>query len=258
MALIRSSLVLVGVVAALLCGCLSDPPGKTNVRNDAGSDAGDAANQTPDARDDARNDADADASADSDAGDAATNACPTGMGCSRSGAPGVCNAFGACVECLREGDGHCAGAKPHCTTAYTCVECTQQSHCGLSEKCRNGACIERCGDGVVDADEDCEQGITGWSANNCNFGTCKRNVYENCRNDSTLCSQQVLCSAAFTCFEQSDNNCVTSCPTLPGFSIGCSQAFCYVDCTSGPCPRGTHCTRDVAIGSASVNMCFGD
>lgn len=256
----RRSLALVGVLTALSHGCLGDDPAATSRRSDAGADAGDASNDPRDARAESQDGSGDAHEAGSETG--ASGPCANveaGRGCARSGAPGVCNAFGACVECLTEGDAHCAGEKPHCTSAYTCVECTLNAHCNpTTEKCRNGSCIQRCGDGVVDPDEDCEQGIAGWTVNNCNFQTCKRTVYENCRGDSTRCSQQVLCTAAFTCMEQSDNNCVTSCPDMPGYVIGCSSGLCYINCASGPCPGDTHCTRDVAVGSASVDMCFGN
>ena len=272
---IARSLVLFSGLAVLLHGCLGDGPSVAAPGRDAGADASDARAEASDVRDgspdtgDERGDAsDASADASGDAsGDAADaraegggSACPVGSGCVRAGgAAGVCTAFGACVECLNQGDGRCAGDKPYCTTAFTCVECTAPSHCNpTTEKCRNGSCIVRCGDGVIDPDEDCERGIAGWTVNNCDFATCKRTVYENCRSDSTKCSQQVLCAASFTCFEQSDSNCVTSCPSMPGYTVGCASGLCYIDCTSGRCPGDTHCTRDVAIGSATVNMCFGD
>jgi hypothetical protein len=248
----RRSLASACMLAFVLCGCRGDPPSETPKNRDAGGEAGDARSEAGDAP--------------SEAGDAPgetggeTGQCSTrGAGCNRSGAAGVCNEFGACVECLAEDAGQCAGATPHCTTAFTCVECTLNSHCNpTTEKCKNGSCIIRCGDGTIDPDEDCEQGIPGWTSSNCNFTTCKRTVYENCRGDSTRCAHQGLCSAAFSCLETSDSNCVTSCPSLPGFVIGCSSGLCYIDCATSPCPFDTNCKRGVSVASKTVDMCFGN
>lgn len=255
---LRKSFALISVITPLLCSCLDDQPSLEKAKRDAGIEAGAADAQTGDANSELRDATDERDARDANVGNNPCSNVPPGTGCARSGgAPGVCTAFGACVECLSDDAGVCAGEKPHCTSGFTCVECALDAHCGVTQKCRNGSCIERCGDGVIDADEDCEEGLTGWTAANCDFATCKRTIYENCRGNSLLCAQPVLCSAAFTCFEQSDSNCVTSCPTLPDYEIGCASGFCYVDCAAGPCPRGTHCTS-TSIGANQIQMCFGD
>jgi hypothetical protein len=185
-----------------------------------------------------------------------------GTACALAGRSGVCDSAGACVECLSEGDGHCAGATPHCTSAHSCVRCTADSHCGLSEKCVNAACVPKCGDGVLDPGEDCERGYLNSSASNCNFTTCKRLNYMNCHDSSVQCPPSTGCLAAFYCLPVSDKNCVTSCPEVPGMKTGCRTGICYLDCTAaagGKCPSDMHCVSASPDSSSFVtDMCFGN
>jgi Cys-rich repeat protein len=185
-----------------------------------------------------------------------------GMGCALQGRSGVCDAAGACVECLTEGDGRCAGATPHCTSAHTCVQCIENSHCGLGEKCNNGSCIAACGDGVLDPGEDCERGYLNSSASNCDLATCKRLNYRNCRDAAVTCPMGTACLAAFYCLPISDMNCVTSCPEVPGMVTGCRMGICFLDCSAaagGKCPSDMNCTMASADGTSNVvEMCFGN
>jgi hypothetical protein len=182
----------------------------------------------------------------------------SGTSCALAGKSGVCDSAGACVECLTEGDGRCAGAAPHCTTAHTCVRCTENSHCGLGEKCVNAACVSKCGDGVLDEGEDCERGYLNSSPSNCDFATCKRTNYLNCRDTSVVCPAGTVCLASFYCTPRSDNNCVTSCPEVPGYKVSCSTAVCYIDCTNGgSCPSDMECTEATPDGTNVTMMCFG-
>ncbi|HET8935291.1 MAG TPA: hypothetical protein VFN67_17705 [Polyangiales bacterium] len=185
-----------------------------------------------------------------------------GTGCSVSGQSGVCDSAGACVECLMEGDGRCAGSKPHCTSAHKCERCTVDDHCAFDEKCVNADCIKKCGDGVLDPGEDCERGYLNSSASNCDFATCKRTNYINCRDTAVMCPMGTFCIAAFYCLPTSDMNCVTSCPEVPGMRTGCRQGICFLDCSAaegGKCPSDMHCEHASADGTSElVDMCFGN
>jgi hypothetical protein len=185
-----------------------------------------------------------------------------GAGCARrDGGSGVCDAAGGCVECLTEGDGRCAGATPHCSSAHSCVRCLQDDQCGFGEKCINNSCIAKCGDGVLDEGEDCERGYLNSSASNCDFLTCKRLNYVNCRDSSAICMGGTACLAAFYCLPTSDMNCVTSCPEVPGMRTGCSRGICYLDCTAaagGRCPSDMHCENASVDGTFITDMCFGN
>jgi hypothetical protein len=198
-----------------------------------------------------------------------TNACSlsndrSGTACSTSaGQPGACDGAGACVECLTEGDGRCGGSTPHCNSAHKCVGCTSDSHCNpVSEKCALGVCKAKCGDGIIDQGEDCERGLQGWSSDNCNFSTCRRTVYQSCYGHSEVCAMQAYCLAGWFCIGVSDSNCVTSCPSMPGFTSRCSRGICYLVCgatASTGCPWDMTCTANVSDpgGAGTVDMCFG-
>jgi hypothetical protein len=186
----------------------------------------------------------------------------SGAACTTTaGAPGACDGAGACVECLTEGDGRCGGGTPHCNSAHKCVACTSNSHCNpVSEKCALGVCKLKCGDGVIDEGEDCERGLQGWDSNNCNFSTCKRNVYESCYQHSEVCDMQAYCLAGYYCIALSDNNCVTSCPQMPGYTSRCASAICYLACdaaTNTGCPADMHCVTGSPDSKVTVDMCFG-
>ena len=188
----------------------------------------------------------------------------SGTGCSTStGQSGACDGSGACVECLNENDGRCGGSTPHCNSAHKCVQCTSNSHCNpVSEKCVLGECKPKCGDGIIDEQEDCERGLQGWNDTNCNFSTCRRTVYQSCYNQGQVCSTPGTCLAGWFCVAISDSNCVTSCPKMPGFTSRCSSGICYLACgstASTGCPWDMVCQRNVADpgGSGTVDMCFG-
>lgn len=222
------------VVAHALHSCLGGPPGRLSSFEDAGDAASDAADAAGDA---------------GDAGDAAVDVGNTdgglcsnrdaGASCSRNGAPGVCSELHTCVECLREGDGRCAGERPHCTSASTCAECTVNEHCHPTrEKCHDGSCVIRCGDGVIDSGEDCEVGMPGWTVATCDYATCKRTLYRLCADG---CGPNALCIAGDVCWEQIDSECVETCPALPGYDVACFAGFCHIDCSTGSCPSDTRC-----------------
>jgi hypothetical protein len=197
----------------------------------------------------------------------ATNSCELrndkgGTNCSLNGQAGACDGAGACLECWQEGDGRCTGSTPHCNSAHKCVRCTANSHCGnpLTEKCVAGACRLKCGDGVIDSGEDCEQGVSGWNSTNCDFATCKRTNYVTCNQPDVICKTDTRC--VDYCMPFSDSNCVTSCPTLPGFMPACRTGICYLACdiaSGAGCPSDMHCELASPNGSApSVGICLSN
>lgn len=54
------------------------------------------------------------------------------------GGPGRCNAQGACVECLADGD--CPGSTPFCSAAGACIQCRSGADCDSGVCDDNGTC----------------------------------------------------------------------------------------------------------------------
>jgi hypothetical protein len=90
----------------------------------------------------------------------------------------------------------------------------------------------RCGDGRIDADEDCEVGLPGWTSENCST-RCRQTLYPN----SNPCTFEV--GEPFAFYEKGD------CLELPGFSVGCFYLFgqsCQILCSdTADCPVGFTC-----------------
>lgn len=111
--------------------------------------------------------------------------------------------------------------------------------------CSSGSACS-CGNGTVEANEECDPAASGWS-DFCD-DMCKRTVYEPCQQSQECFGKNSLCSAyepgeehlfcADICKQDED------CAHLPGFRATCNFAWCVVLCTDGECPNGMRCVPD--------------
>jgi len=124
--------------------------------------------------------------------------------------------------------------------ASSCLGCcmpeTQRSDCAADSDCDPSTltCVQRCGNGQIDADEDCEIGLPGWTRENCS-ASCRQTVYPNTKR----CTFELEAKPTVF-YGQGD------CADLPGFSEACYYLFgqgCLLVCsTSEDCPIGFSCT----------------
>ena len=210
--------------------------------------------------------------------------CPRGAGCQQQqlmGSADQCNSrcVAMTVTMRQDGDGCCPnGANatndrdcPGCRSASECprgetcnagkCECpgtpssTNREHCGscgnacaADEDCVDGRCEERCGNEVVDSDEQCDESAPGWLNNGGACVNCRltAEAYQACRaggqdcwpNSSSvgwICSGTGACSR--TCNGRSD--CLVT-----GANAACVAAgrlnICVLQ-TCSECRRGTQC-----------------
>ena len=199
---------------------------------------------------------------------------------SASGRSGVCSK-GACIGCVDSSD--CAKVSPStpvCVTG-TCAECASPSDCSAGT-CRratcsggfcgqeitawascatgrvcnaSGACAQSCGNGHLDAGEECEIGVAGWDFLSCDSGTCQRLTYRQCtssRDCEVGCASGGICGE--TCSTASD------CPRAPpNVTATCYEGDCALACDgSGQCPMGLTCVNDPLRHEGHTGVCLAD
>jgi len=167
---------------------------------------------------------------------------PDSSPCTLSTGAGVCN-DAQCRECVTSNDCRGRSGRPVCSRNQ-CVVCTATEGCGSDQTCVDNQCIARCGNGVVDSDEQCDTGPgSGWDLSTCSID-CKRRVYADCSGTSSAsCSQGQMCGSSL-------NICTTlfctgndSCPAVPGFAVACTaNSLCEILCNNGSCPNGLRCS----------------
>jgi hypothetical protein len=101
----------------------------------------------------------------------------------------------------------------------------------LGTNCDDGEV--RCGNGRIDADEDCEIGLPGWTSSNCS-ASCRQTLYPN----ANPCTFEI--SVDPIAFYAQGN-----CPDLPGFTERCFYLVgqsCQLLCNdTEDCPIGFKC-----------------
>jgi hypothetical protein len=183
--------------------------------------------------------------------------CPSGQ---------VCSASASCVQCTA--DAQCTGGSACSQARCMNNQCTTVSlngkQCGTRKVCEGSSCVNSCGNGVlnVDAQEDCEVGLSGATDWSCDRVLCKRTGLPNtglginCMRNSE-CPSGLICDA--TLAGGANGVCTVPCGlfdtpcTLPtGYtSNGCNvnmygsayASGCFVNCNgAGRCPAGAVCS----------------
>jgi len=187
---------------------------------------------------------------------------------------GVCDASGECVECVDDDD--CRESTPYCNTETNeCVECVENSHCKDKEEGKpdcdteTNECVyvPRCGNGVTDPGEQCDDGDNDNNdgcPNNCRFKMCDPSLNVMCALSSYYYYPELcLCPGGERCVWNMEYYpekwvCMLPCDhegeTNPSECEGqfgrqengefwptqCKFGVCVITCDDG-CPEGTMC-----------------
>lgn len=164
----------------------------------------------------------------------------SGTSCNLPSGTGVCE-NGQCRECVTSTDCRGRAGRPVCS-GNVCVTCTETEGCGGDQRCRDGQCIARCGDGVVDRDEQCDTGPgSGWDFSNCTID-CKRRVYADCT-EGESCTDGQKCGTSLNICTNLFCTGNDSCTRIPGFAVACTpNSMCEILCNNGTCPNGLRCS----------------
>jgi len=150
------------------------------------------------------------------------DACP-------GGGDGYCNGLGALSSCVECTDGqHCPGE--HCVGSR-CVECVNDSNCSSTEECNSqGECQEKCGNGKIDDDEECDPAMQPHA---CSSRCEAKNWLSYCQGSSWMCTGGTTCKPPQNyCAEPCGD--VTDCPDS---RYVCEDGYCAFPCTSdADCP----------------------
>ena len=108
----------------------------------------------------------------------------------------------------------------------------------------------KCGDGVLDANEECDPSAEGW-AESCD-SACKRTIYNHCYVEEGACTKLNQLCAAYVpepesrfCADYCEHD--SECTGLPGFRAQCNFAWCVVVCDDGQCPNGMRCVPNMVL-----------
>ncbi len=163
---------------------------------------------------------------------------------------------GKCEECTNGRSEDCEDANACQPPRRTCSngqwgECTGGLRCESDETCTDGRCISNCNNGNLDPGEQCDPGMTGWSAT-CNSSDCTRRIYQACSAPGGPCGEGGVCGqynqyqsgggsvqlapiCTKMCGTESD------CPRVGDYENRCTFEACAILCDNGRCPPGMRC-----------------
>jgi hypothetical protein len=183
--------------------------------------------------------------------------CIDGSDCRRLSPTAPVCANGNCVECASPSD--CVATTCHkatCNSGFCGQDITAWASCASGRVCNaTGTCAQSCGNGHVDADEECEIGVGGWDFQSCDSGSCQRVNYQRCTS-SRDCA--VGCAAGGQCGETC--NTTADCPPAPPNSMAtCYEGDCALACdNAAQCPKGLSCVTDPLRHEGHTGICLAD
>lgn len=191
-----------------------------------------------------------------------------GTSCSRN----PCRNGGTCVE-------QWLGFTCRCASGFTGTTCQTSTsggvaRCGdgvrqLDEECDDGnssntdACVNcraaRCGDGYILAGvEDCEPDVGGWNVFSCRSSDCKRVNFNRCSVNANCASGEHCGVTGGGC----SSGCTTAanCASVPGSTSTCTEfGMCALRCGSlGDCPTGLRCATSYGLCVQDTGCCGPD